>query len=341
MFTLAELAEKLSARLVGDGSVLISGIAPLYRATQGEITFLLSPTYKSLLADSKASAIVMSKEFLSDYSGNALIVDNPNLTHAQLAAFFVKTTEFSPGIHPSAVVAATATVDPSASIGAHCVIGERVKIGPKTRVGHGTVIGDDCSLGGFCHLASNVTLYNNVKAKDRVTIHSGVVIGADGFGLVNHQGRWIKIPQLGGVSLGNDVEVGANTTIDRGAMDDTILEDGVKCDNQIQIGHNVVIGAHTAIAGCVGIAGSSKIGKHCMIGGASAIADHVEITDQVILTGGAQVSQSITEPGIYSSGCPVQPRLQWHRQVIRTRQLDQLFHRVKKLEQASDEHDHD
>jgi UDP-3-O-[3-hydroxymyristoyl] glucosamine N-acyltransferase len=168
-------------------------------------------------------------------------------------------------------------------------------------------------------------------------IHSGVVLGADGFGLVNDRGRWVKIPQLGGVTLGNDVEIGANTTIDRGAMDDTVLEDGVKCDNQIQIGHNVQIGAHTAIAGCVGIAGSTKIGKHCMIGGASAIADHLVIADQVILTGAAQVSQSISEPGVYSSGLPVQPRLQWHRHVIRSRQLDQLFSRVKKLEQANNE----
>jgi UDP-3-O-[3-hydroxymyristoyl] glucosamine N-acyltransferase len=337
MYTLADLAEKLNARLVGEGTVVISGIAPLYRAGQGEITFLLASIYKSYLTSTTASAVVLSEQHLAGYAGNALVVKDPSLSYAQLASLFSKKPELSQGIHPSAVVSASAILDPSVSIGAHCVVGNRVTIGAGTRIGHGTVIGDDCQLGEACQLAANVTLYSDVKLKDRVMIHSGVVLGADGFGLVNDRGRWVKIPQLGGVTLGNDVEIGANTTIDRGAMDDTVLEDGVKCDNQIQIGHNVQIGAHTAIAGCVGIAGSTKIGKHCMIGGASAIADHLVIADQVILTGAAQVSQSISEPGVYSSGLPVQPRLQWHRHVIRSRQLDQLFSRVKKLEQANNE----
>lgn len=336
-FTLSQLAEMLNARLVGDGSTLIKGIAPLYRAAQGEITFLLANVYKNYLATSEASAVVLSDENLADYSGNALVIADPNLGYAKLAALFAKNPQQPSGIHPSAVIAKSATIDATASIGAFCVIGERTTIGAGTHIGHGSIIGDDCQLGANCRLAANVTFYTDVKVKDRVIIHSGVVIGADGFGLVNDRGRWLKIAQLGGVSIGNDVEVGANTTIDRGAMDDTKIEDGVKLDNQIQIAHNVVIGAHTAIAGCVGIAGSTKIGKHCMIGGATAIGDHLEIADQVIFTGGAFVSQSILESGVYSSGMPAQPRLQWHRHVVRTRQLDELFGRVKKLEQAINE----
>lgn len=336
-FTLAELAEKLNARIVGDGSVLISGIAPLHRAAQGEITFLLSSIYKSLLSDCRASAIVMSADFLPDYQGNALVVEDPKLGYAKVAALFAKPSSQLPGIHPSAIVAATAVIDHSASIGPHCVVGERVSLGARTSIGPGTVVGDDCSLGEDCWIAANVTFYSNVKLKDRVNVHSGVVIGADGFGLVNDRGRWLKIAQLGGVSIGSDVEIGANTTIDRGAMDDTVLEEGVKLDNQIQIAHNVSIGAHTAIAGCVGIAGSTKIGKHCLIGGAVAIGDHLEITDQVILTGGTSVGQSITEPGVYSSTMFAQPYKQWQRQVVRSQHLDELFGRVKKLEHDNNE----
>lgn len=336
-YRLSDLAEKLNARLVGDGSVLITGIAPLHRASQGEITFLLAGLYKSYLAQSQASAIVMSEEYLSEYSGNALVLKDPKIGYAKIATLFVKQSHQKPGIHPTSVIASSANIDKTACIGPHVVIGERVKVGARTNIGPGTVIGDDTSLGEDCWLAPNVTLYSNVKLNDRVSVHSGVVIGADGFGLVNERGKWLKIPQLGGVNIGSDVEIGANTTIDRGALDDTIIEEGVKLDNQIQIAHNVRIGAHTAIAGCVGIAGSTKIGKHCMIGGAVAIGDHLEIADQVILTGGTSVGHSITESGIYSSSVTAQPYTQWQRQVIRTRHIDELFGRVKKLEQSKND----
>ncbi len=336
-YTLADLAEKLNARLVGDGSVLISGIAPLHRAAQGEITFLLSGIYKSYLPQSQASAIVMSDEYLSQYSGNALVLKDPKVGYAKIATLFSTLSRQNPGIHPTAVIADTAIIDKTVWIGPHVVIGEHVKIGARSNIGPGSVIGDNASLGEDCWLAPNVTLYSKVKLNDRVVVHSGVVIGADGFGLVNERGKWLKIPQLGSVNIGNDVEIGANTTIDRGALDDTIIEEGVKLDNQIQIAHNVRIGAHTAIAGCVGIAGSTTIGKHCMIGGAVAIGDHLEITDQVILTGGTSVGHSITEPGIYSSSVTAQPYTQWQRQVIRTRHINELFGRVKKLEQAKND----
>lgn len=333
-YTLSELSEKLNARLVGDGSSTISGIAPLYRAKGGDITFLLAAVYKPYLDTTEASAIVLSEENLAGFKGNALVVPDPNVSYAKLAALFEPSSDQPAGIHPTAIIPKSASVDSSVSIGAYCVIGEHTVIGPRTRIAHGTIIGDNCQIGEACRLAANVTLYEGVKVKDRVIIHSGVVIGADGFGLVNDRGRWLKIPQLGGVSISSDVEIGANTTIDRGSMDDTILEEGVKLDNQIQIAHNVVIGAHTAIAACVGIAGSTKIGKHCMIGGASNISDHVIICDQVILTGATSVLGSLSEPGVYSSGIPAQPRVQWHRQVLRSRQLDQLFSRVKKLEKS-------
>lgn len=338
-YTLSELSEKLNARLVGDGSVTISGIAPLYRAQRYDITFLLAAVYKPYLDTTEASAIVLSEEDLSDFKGNALVVPDPSVSYAKLASLFEPPTDSSTGIHPTAIIAPSATVDSTVSLGAYCVVGEHSTIGPRTTIAHGTIIGDHCQIGEACKIASNVTLYKGVKIKDRVIIHSGAVIGADGFGLVNDRGRWLKIPQLGAVSIANDVEIGANTTIDRGSMDDTILEEGVKLDNQIQIAHNVVIGAHTAIAACVGIAGSTKIGKNCMIGGASNISDHVTICDQVILTGATSVLGSLCEPGVYSSGIPAQPRVQWHRQVLRSRQLDQLFSRVKKLEKSIHERD--
>jgi UDP-3-O-[3-hydroxymyristoyl] glucosamine N-acyltransferase len=336
-FSLAELAEQLNARLVGDGAVLISSIAPLHRAKAGDISFLLSGSYKSYLANTQASAIVMSADYLDQYQGNALILDDPKIGYAKIATLFEKSTAPKSGIHPQAVVSSSALIDPSAYIGAHCMIGERVSVGARSSVGAGTVIEEDSSVGEDCWIAPNVSLYSKVCIKDRVRIHSGVVIGSDGFGLVNDRGKWLKIPQLGGVSIGSDVEIGANTTIDRGALDDTIIEDGVKLDNQIQIAHNVRIGAHTAIAGCVGIAGSTKIGKHCMIGGAAAIGDHLEITDQVIITGGTSVGHSITESGVYSSSLTAQPYQQWQRQVIRARHLDELFGRVKKLEKANND----
>jgi len=333
-FTLSELSQKLNARLVGDGAVTITGMAPLYRASRGDITFLLANVYKPYLDTSEASAIVLTEENLPDFTGNALVVSDPSISYAKLATLFSTTSDKPAGIHPTAIIAETATIAATASIGAYCVIGEHTTVGAGTWIGHGTIIGDHCQLGEGCRISPNVTFYDNVKLKDRVVVHSGVVIGADGFGLVNDHGRWLKIPQLGGVSIGSDVEVGANTTIDRGSMDDTVLEEGVKLDNQIQIAHNVQIGAHTAIAACVGIAGSTKIGKHCMIGGASNISDHVVIADQVILTGATSVLGSLSEPGIYSSGIPAVPRTQWHRQLLRSRQLDQLFSRVKKLEKS-------
>lgn len=336
-YSLRELAELLNARLVGDENVKITAMAPLYRASNGEITFLLNSKYKSQLAESRASAVVLAEQDLSEYEGNALLMSDPNLGYAKLAQLFAKKQCFNPGVHPTAVIAESATIAASAAIGAFVVIGERVKVGEGSVIAAGSVIGDDCAIGSECIIYPKVIFYRNVRLQDRVIVHSGVVIGADGFGMVNDRGIWHKIPQLGGVVIGNDVEIGANTTIDCGAMDDTIIADGVKMDNQIQIAHNVKIGAHTAVAGCVAIAGSTEIGKHCMIGGRVAITDHIKICDQVILTGGTSVTKSITAPGIYSSTVSAQPHSEWQRNTVRSRQLEQLFNRVKQLEHRIDE----
>ncbi len=338
-YSLRELAELLNARLVGDENVKITAMAPLYRASNGEITFLLNNKYKAQLAESTASAIVLTEQDLSDYQGNALIMSDPNIGYAKLAQLFINKQHLSRGVHATAIIAGTAKIAESASIGPFVVIGERVSVGEGTAIGAGSVIGDDCAIGSECIIYPKVSFYRNVRLQDRVIVHSGVVLGADGFGMVNDRGIWRKIPQLGGVLIGNDVEIGANTTIDCGAMDDTIIGDGVKMDNQIQIAHNVIIGAHTAVAGCVAIAGSTEIGKHCMIGGRVAITDHIKICDQVILTGGTSVTKSITTPGIYSSTVSAQPHSEWQRNTVRSRQLEKLFNRVKQLEQGIDEQD--
>lgn len=337
-YSLRELADLLNARLIGDESVIINAIAPLYRAGKGEITFLLNNKYKAQLAQSTPSAVVLNEANLNDFSGNALVMADPNLGYAKLAQLFAKEQHFDAEVHSTAVIQPSAKIAATASIGPHVVIGEHVQIGDGSVIGAGTFVGDDTIIGANCVIYPNVSIYRDVRIQDRVIIHSGAVLGADGFGMANDSGKWRKIPQLGGVMIGNDVEIGANTTIDCGAMDDTIISDGVKLDNQIQIAHNVKIGAHTAIAGCVAIAGSTEIGKHCMIGGKVAITDHISICDQVILTGGTSVTKSITTPGIYSSTVSALPHAEWQRNTVRSRQLDQLFNRVKQLEHDIDGH---
>lgn len=340
-FTLKQIAELLGAQLEGDPTCEIKSMASINNAKQGTISFLLSPKFKKYLETTQASALIVPNNFDQKLNTNLLFMANPNIGYAKLAKLFNPKKRPAPGIHPSAVVGEDTTIDSSASIGPNVVIGDNVTIAANTIIGPGSFIGDDCIVGKDCEFNANVTCYSNVKIGDRVVLHSGVVLGADGFGMINDNGAWQKIPQLGGVQIGNDVEIGANTTIDRGAIDDTIIEDGVKLDNLIMIGHNVQIGSHTAIAGQAGIAGSTKIGRYCMIGGQAGIADHLEIGDTVIFTAGAQVSKSITEPGIYSSGMPVETRTEWHRNIAHYRRLDKMAKRIKRLEQTQDEHHQD
>lgn len=333
-FSLQHIAHHLSAELRGDPHCEIKSIAPLDKAVEGQISFLNNPQYRSFLSTTRATALILSPKDASAYTGNCLIMANPHLGYAKVATLFTPPHAVKQGVHPSAVIGQDCHIAPSASIAAGCVIGNHVSIGENTILGPGCSVGDRSTIGSDTVLYAHVTLYHRIQVGDGVILHSGVVIGADGFGFVPDEttGHWYKIPQLGGVRIGHAVEVGANTTIDRGALEDTVIEEGVKLDNLIQIAHNVRIGAHTVIAGGTAIAGSVEIGKHCMIGGDAAISGHLQITDGVILTARTEVGSSISQPGVYSSGMPSQPNLQWRKNIVRFTQLDQMARRLKKLE---------
>jgi UDP-3-O-[3-hydroxymyristoyl] glucosamine N-acyltransferase len=266
----------------------------------------------------------MREDDAADHAGTALIADDPYVAFAKIAALFDSPRAPRPGIHPSAVVDASATVDPGAEIGPFVAIGARSRIGAGAMVGPGCVIGEDCEVGEGCELVARVTLVCRVRLGKRVLVHPGAVLGADGFGLAMDAGRWIKVPQAGGVVVGDDCEIGANTTIDRGAIEDTVLEEDVRLDNQIQIGHNVRIGAHTAMAGCSAAAGSAVIGRYCLIGGAAGILGHLTVCDRVVVNAMSLVTSSIDVPGEYSSGTPLMDARSWRKSAARFRQLDAL-----------------
>ncbi len=330
--TLQQLADQVGARVVGDPACLISSVATLGSAQKGAIAFLSNSKYRKFLAGTCASAVILSDADASYCTTNALVVADPYLAYAKVAATLSAVPITRGMIHATAVVASSAIVANSAAIGPNCVIEEGAEIGEFVFLGPGCVVGRNTRIGAGSRLVANVTVCHQVNMGQRVLVHPGAVIGSDGFGLANDRGRWVKVPQLGGVHIGDDVEIGANTTIDRGAIEDTVIEEGVKLDNLIQIAHNVRIGAHTAIAAHVGIAGSSKIGAYCIIGGATGIAGHIEIADKTQFTGMSMVTKSVTESGVYSSGIPAENNLQWRKNVARFRQLEQLIKRVKALE---------
>ncbi|NNM58207.1 MAG: UDP-3-O-(3-hydroxymyristoyl)glucosamine N-acyltransferase [Legionellales bacterium] len=333
-YTLAELAELLSAQVQGDTKTEIVGIASLQTAKPGEISFLDNSKYRQFLAETQASAVILSAEMAPKSSCPVLIVADPYLAYAKTAALFEEKPISKPGIHPQAVIGEHCEIDPSASIGANVVIGNSVKIGKNSVIQPGCVINDKVVIGDDCWFWPNVTIYHATCIGSRTIIHSGAVLGSDGFGFAFNQGRWHKIPQIGCVIVGNDVEIGANTTIDRGALTDTVIGNGVKMDNQIQIGHNVQIGDHTVIAAGTGISGSTKIGKYCRIAGMVGFAGHIEITDQVVITAMSSVAQSITEPGIYSSGIPAGSFKTWKKNIARFLQLDNLARRLIQVERV-------
>jgi len=335
--TLAELAQHIGAE-IGNNSFAqrrITQIASLTTANCDTVSFFTNNAYRTQLAETQAGAVILSKDHVALCSTATLIMDNPYLGYAKAASYLNPPSCPTATIHPTAWVSPSAQVDSSVFIGAHVSIDAGAVIGAGCRIGAGCVIGEGVIMGDACELVANVTLCHHVTLGDRVRIHPATVIGADGFGLANDKGVWIKIPQIGGVLIGDDVEIGANTTIDRGALEDTIIEKGVKLDNQIQIAHNVHIGAHTAIAGCVGIAGSTRIGQHCMIAGGVGIVGHIEIADKVQITGGSTVLQSIKQSGVYSSGTPLEPNHQWHKNYHRFKKLDEINRRLKKLEQLT------
>ena len=331
-FRLEEIATALGAELRGDPDLEISGLATLQAARPGQISFLANPSYAKYLAETQASAVIMSAASAGALDTNALLLENPYLGYARLSHWFDPEPVSAPGIHPSAVVDSSALVADGASIGPNAVLEAGVEIGEQVVVGAGSVIGARARVGAGTVIRPRVTLAHDVVVGRRCHILSGAVIGSDGFGFANEKGVWHRIAQLGRVVLGDDVEVGANTTIDRGALDDTVIGDGVKLDNLIQIAHNVQIGDHSAMAAMVGIAGSTRIGRHCVFGGASGVAGHLEIADQVHLTGMTLVTGDIREPGVYSSGTSADTNRKWRKNAVRFRQLDDLARRLKELE---------
>lgn len=331
-FTLARLAEQLGARLVGDPDLSISGLATLQEAEPQQLAFLANSQYRKFLADSRAGAVLLTEADAEGFRGNALIVADPYLSYARLSHQFDPKPKASAGIHPSAVVAEDALIDPSASIGPGAVIASGARIAAGVSIGAQCFVGARSQIGEGGWLAPRVTLYHDVIIGERIVVQSGAVIGSEGFGFANEAGQWQKIAQIGGVRIGNDVEIGANTTVDRGALADTLIGNGVKLDNQIQIAHNVQIGDHTAMAACVGISGSTRIGKHCMIAGGVGMVGHIEVCDNVFVSGMTMVTRSITEPGAYSSGTAMQPAAEWKKSAARIRQLDALAKRVQQLE---------
>lgn len=333
-YSLNQLANIVSAEIknVSNPNEEIVGIAPLENAKVGYISFLHHSRYEKYLANTQASAVILTANFVEKCSKPVLVCGNPYLAYAKLAQLFGETDPVSAGIHPSAVVVTNSHIDPTATIGPNAVIEENVSIGKNTIVGPGCVIGNGASIGNHCRLWANVTLYHDVKLGNNVQIHSGTVIGSDGFGYAHNGKEWIKIPQLGAVLIEDDVEIGAGTTIDRGALEDTVIGKGVKLDNQIQIGHNVTIGEYSIVAGCTGISGSVKIGKRCRISGMVGFTGHFEIADDVTITGMTMVSKSLDKPGVYSSGTVIEPHLQWRKNAVRFRQLDNMSRRLKQLE---------
>ncbi|HZJ93463.1 MAG TPA: UDP-3-O-(3-hydroxymyristoyl)glucosamine N-acyltransferase [Thiopseudomonas sp.] len=331
-FTLAQLADILGAELRGDADKVIVGLSTLQDASSDQLSFLANTHYRKQLDHTHAGAILLSAADAADYSGNCLVAADPYLAYAKLSHYFDRTPKPHAGIHASAVIADSALIDSTACIGPGVVIEEHAVIAANVVIGAQCFIGARTTIAEGGRLLARVTLYHDVTIGQRVVIQSGAVIGGEGFGFANHQGIWNKIAQIGGVTIGDDVEIGANTTIDRGALTDTLIGHGVKLDNQIQIAHNVQIGDHTAVAACVGISGSAKIGRNCMLAGGVGLVGHIDICDGVFITGMTMVTHSITEPGAYSSGTAMQPASDWKKNAVRFRQLDQLAKRVRALE---------
>ncbi len=331
-FRLQDLASIVDAKLVGDADCLISGLNTLQNAKSGELAFLANPTYQKYLATTAASAVIIHPKQADDYSGNKLILANPYAGYACLTSTFTNLPSATAGIHPSAVFSAQAVVASDATIAALAVIEDGAVIESAAVIGPGCVVGSDSIIGEGTRLHANVTIYHGVSIGKHCILHSGCVIGADGFGFAPSAKGWVKIHQLGGVVIGDNVEVGAGTTIDRGALDNTTIGNGVILDNQIQIAHNVQIGDNTAIAGMVGVAGSTTIGKNCTIAGKVCIAGHLTIVDGVHVTAMSLVSKSIVEAGSYSSGTGLDASAQWRKNAVRFNQLDKLARRLAELE---------
>ena len=333
-YSLQELATQIGATVRGNADVVVENIAPLNKAQSNQLTFISNAKFRALLKDSNAGILVVSEGDVEHCSpaSNLLIVKDPYVAYAILAQYMDGTPKAAQGIAKSAVIFESASLGENVSIGANAVIEEGVVLGDNVIIGANCFVGKNTKIGSGTQLWANVTVYHNVEIGTNCLIQSGTVIGSDGFGYANDRGRWIKIPQVGQVIIGNNVEIGANTSIDRGALDATIIEDNVIIDNLCQIAHNVHIGTGTAVAGGVIMAGSLTVGRYCLIGGASVINGHMEICDKVTITGMGMVMRPITEPGVYSSGIPLQTNKEWRKTAALTLGIDGINKRLKALE---------
>ena len=331
--TLSALAEQLDITLRGNGDTLISSVSTLQQGGEGALGFLANPAYRKYLENTRLSAVLLAEEDADACPVAALVSTNPYADYARAVRLIYPAQPLTPGVHESAVIDVDADVDPQACIGANVVIAAGARIGRGVYLGPGCVIDAGVTIGDNSCLVAHVTLLAKTRIGQRVTIHPGAVIGSEGFGIATTDEGWEKVPQLGSVHIGDDVDIGANTTIDRGALDDTVIEEGVRIDNQVQVAHNVFIGAHTAIAGCVGISGSARIGRYCRLAGGVGVVGHLEIADHVTVTGMSMVTHSILQPGsVWSAGTPLMENTRWHRNAVRMKQLDALAKRVSQLE---------
>jgi len=333
--SLGELAVRFGCELRGDPDRRVEHVATLANADERSLAFLANPRYRQQLVATRAAAVVLGGASAAECPTAMLLSENPYATYARIAAVLHPLPAVVPGVHPTALVSPGARVDPSAQLSAYCTIGERVVVGARSFIGPHSILAEGATLAADVRLTARVTLGPRVSVGARSVLQPGVVIGGDGFGFAPEHGAWLKVPQLGTVRIGDDVEIGANTTIDRGAIDDTVIEEGVKLDNLIMIGHNVRIGAHSALAACVAVAGSTTIGKRCMIGGLSGFAGHLTIADDVVITGYSAVTHSIARPGVYSGTLPVEEAHAWRRLVARFKRSGLLATRVRRLERAA------
>jgi len=330
-YALSVIVAKLGGELVGE-DVDISRLSSLANANEGDITFFTDSKYAAQLANTQASALIVSPQNQHLTSLPCIVTDNPYAYFAKVSELLNPVVIYNAGVHASAIVAPTAKIPASCTVLERAVVGEHVVLGENVVVGAGAVIMRGSQIGDDTQLAANTVIYQDCTLGRRCKIAAGAVIGADGFGYAEQNGIWVKIPQVGRVIIQDDVEIGANTTIDRGALDDTVIEQGVKLDNLIQIGHNCRIGAHTVIAGCVGIAGSARIGKHCKIGGAAMVLGHLEIADHVTISPGSMITRSLKKSDTYTALMPFQTHDDWLKTAAQIRHMDTLVNRIKLLE---------
>lgn len=333
--TLAQLAGELGIELRGDGNIRVSSVATLQRASEGSLSFLANACYRKYLSGTRASAVILAPQHAEECGAALLVSDNPYLGYARAAKLLNPAPSPRRGIHPAATIEQGCEIDEDAWIGPYCYLEQGVHVGPGVQIGTGCHLGAGVYVGAHSTLVSRVTVLAAARIGQRVILQPGVVIGSEGFGLAPDEGRWEHVPQLGSVRLGDDVEIGSNTCIDRGAIEDTCIEDGVKIDNLVQIGHNVIIGAHSAIAGCVGISGSARVGRYCTLAGGVGLVGHIRLADNVHITGMSMVTRSIDRPGTYSSGTPLTNNRDWLRNAVRIKQLDSMAGRLAVLEKRN------